>query len=139
MAFRYKEGLIDKLTAAGYNSNQLRVRKLIGQADIAAIRHCETVGKLSVVGQIMMLTGLGLEDVIEYYQADDIPERVVFRPEILEELKEAGLELDQKDSALLTTKDPIAYADAKPLIDIAASVLTKQPAEIVYYTKAYEV
>lgn len=139
MAFRYKEGLINKLTAAGYNSNQLRVRKLIGQADIAAIRHCETVGKLSVVGQIMMLTGLGLEDVIEYYQANDIPERVVFRPEILEELKEAGLELDQKDVALLTSTNPVPYGDAKQLINIAASVLNKLPAEIVYYTKAYEV
>lgn len=139
MAFRYKEGLIDKLTAAGYNSNQLRVRKLIGQADIAAIRHCESVNKLSVVGQIMMLTGLGLEDVIEYYQDDDIPERVVFRPGTLEQLKEAGLELDQKDTALLTSANPVPYADAKPLIDIAASVLAKQPAEIVLYTKAYEV
>lgn len=139
MAFRYKEGLIDKLTAAGYNSNQLRVRKLIGQADIAAIRHCETVSKLSVVGQIMMLTGLGLEDVIEYYQVDDIPERVVFRPGVLESLKEAGLELDEKDVALLTSANPIPYAEAKPLIDIATSVLTKLPAEIVYYTKAYEV
>lgn len=138
MAFRYKDGLIDKLTAEGYNSNQLRVRKLIGQADIAAIRHCESVGKLSVVGQIMMLTGLGLDDVIEYYQADDIPERIVFRPKILKELKEAGLELDQKDSALLTAKDPVPYVEAKPLIDIAASVLIKQPAEIVFYTKAYE-
>lgn len=139
MAFRYKEGLIDKLTAAGYNSNQLRVRKLIGQADIAAIRHCESVNKLSVVGQIMMLTGLGLDDVIEYYQDDDIPERVVFRPGILKELKEAGLELDQKDVALLTSTNPVPYGDAKQLINIAASVLTKQPAEIVYYTKAYEV
>lgn len=139
MAFRYKDGLIDKLTAAGYNSNQLRVRKLIGQADITAIRHCETVNKLSVVGQVMMLTGLGLEDVIEYYQSDDIPERIVLRPGILEELKEAGLELDKKDVALLTTKDPIPYTDAKQLIDIAASVLNKQPAEIVFYTKAYEV
>lgn len=138
MAFRYKEGLIDKLTAAGYNSNQLRVRKLIGQADIAAIRHCESVNKLSVVGQVMMLTGLRLDDVVEYYQSDDIPERIVFRPGVLEELKEAGLELDKKDTALLTTKDPVAYVDARPLIDIAASVLNKLSAEIIFYTKAYE-
>lgn len=139
MAFKYRDGLIDKLTAAGYNSNQLRVRKLIGQADIAAIRHCETVSKLSVVGQVMMLTGLGLEDVVEYYQSDDIPERIVFRPEILGQLKEAGLELDEKDAALLTSANPVSYIDAKQLIDIAASVLNKLPAEIVFYTKAYEV
>lgn len=138
MAFKYRDGLIDKLTAAGYNSNQLRVRKLIGQADIAAIRHCESVNKLSVVGQVMMLTGLGLEDVIEYYQDDDIPERVVFRPGTLEQLKEAGLELDQKDTALLTSANPVPYGDAKQLINISASVLNKLPAEIIFYTKAYE-
>lgn len=62
----YKD-ILQKLKAAGYNTNRLRKEKIIGQGTLTKIRNNEPIN-LEKLNLICKLTGLPVEELIEYQE-----------------------------------------------------------------------
>ena len=67
------KNVIHKMTAAGYNVSRIRREKLLAQKTLSNIRHGDTI-KLDSLDVICKLTGLPVEELIEYVP-DDATER----------------------------------------------------------------
>ena len=58
--------ILKKLSDAGYNTTRIRREKLISEYTLQSIRECRTV-TLDTINPICKLTGLPVENIIEYH------------------------------------------------------------------------
>lgn len=61
----YKD-ILQKLKEAGYTTTRLRREKIMGESTITRIRNGEPI-KTDTLGLICQLTGLPVEELIEYH------------------------------------------------------------------------
>ena len=62
---RYREGILGRLKAAGYNTARLRNENLIGQKTIQDIRHCAEI-PYKTLNQLCQMLNCDISEVIEY-------------------------------------------------------------------------
>lgn len=67
---KYKIDVLEELREAGYNTNQLRVNKLIGQASIQQIRAGKVVG-IATIDTICRLLDCQPGNIIKYVPDED--------------------------------------------------------------------
>ena len=60
----YKD-ILKKLDEAGYSTYQLRKEKVLSESEISRLRNNQDVS-LTTLDTICYLTGLGIEDLVEY-------------------------------------------------------------------------
>lgn len=68
----YKIDILKSLKEKGYNTNYLRINKVLSQATIQSIRNKEYIS-LSTIDILCSLLNCGISDIIEYIP-DSIPD-----------------------------------------------------------------
>lgn len=66
----YKIDILKSLKEKGYNTNYLRINKVLSQATIQSIRKKEYIS-LSTIDILCSLLNCGIDDIIEY-----VPDRI---------------------------------------------------------------
>ena len=67
---KYKIDVLEELRQIGYNTNQLRVKKLIGQATIQQIREGKVVG-INTIDTLCRLLDCQPGNIIKYVPDED--------------------------------------------------------------------
>ena len=65
MPIRYKVDILSELKAAGYSSARIRTDKLIGQATLQQLRHCELTS-WKTIDTLCRLLECNVGDIVEY-------------------------------------------------------------------------